>query len=388
MSAPDLQANTPSIWIPQANPGANYLAHRQEIDSAIHRVLESGWYIQGSEVNSFEAEFARYLGIGQAVGVASGTDALELSLRALGVAQGDAVFTVSHTAVATVAAIRLAGGTPVLVDIDPASFTIDPGHLEDKIKDVKAHTKYRLKAVIPVHLYGCPADMPAIQVLAKKYDLFIVEDCAQSHGAHFFGKKTGTWGDVAAFSFYPTKNLGALGDGGAVVTGDRDLAQRIRLLAQYGWENRYVSSIEGQNSRLDEIQAAILRIKLRYLDQENKRRIDLANLYRSKLAHPGLVLPSCGTEAFHVYHQFVIRTPDQASLRSHLERCRIRTAIHYPVPVHLQPAYAALFPRAGDLVETEKAAREIVSLPIYPELTPLQLEQVVNAIADWNSSKS
>ena len=268
--------------IPQTDPRASYLEHKAEIDTAIQRVLDSGWYILGKEVDAFERAFAAYVGITHAIGVANGTDALELALRACGIGPGDLVFTVSHTAVATVAAIELVGATPVLVDIDPATYTLDPNCLEAALAHPPAG---RPKAVIPVHLYGQPADMPAILELVRRYDLYIIEDCAQSHGAKLAGRMTGSWGDIAAFSFYPTKNLGALGDGGMVVTKDHDLAEKVQLLRQYGWKKRYVSEYPGGNSRLDELQAAILHSKLPYLDLENHRRREIASQYSELLGH-------------------------------------------------------------------------------------------------------
>src|SRR5688572_19253148 len=238
-----------------SDPRRGYLAYRDEIDSAISRVLQGGMYILGSEVASFEREFAAYLGVAHAIGVASGTDALIVALKACGVGPGDSVITVSHTAVATVAAIELAGATPVLIDIDPDTFTLDASQLEGAIA---AHPSTR--AVIPVHLYGHPADMPSILDAASRHDLYVIEDCAQAHGASLAGRMAGTWGHMAAFSFYPTKNLGALGDGGAVATNDPSIAERAAALRQYGWRTRYISDFPGMNSRLDEIQSAVLRV--------------------------------------------------------------------------------------------------------------------------------
>ncbi|MGH9855779.1 MAG: DegT/DnrJ/EryC1/StrS family aminotransferase, partial [Blastocatellia bacterium] len=249
---------TPAIL--QSDPKASYLAHKREIDEAIRQTLDSGWYILGQQTSAFEQEFAEYLGAKHCVGVANGTDALHLALRACGVGAGDVVITVSHTAVATVAAIEMAGASPLLVDIDQASFTINPEAVEDAIKSWRGEGE--IKAIMPVHLYGHPADMQAITTIARRYDLKIVEDCAQAHGATIKGVKVGTFGDAAGFSFYPTKNLGALGDGGAVTTNDSETAERVRLLREYGWRERYVSDLPGFNSRLDELQSAILRVKL------------------------------------------------------------------------------------------------------------------------------
>ena len=372
------------LLIPQSNPKANYLAHKDEIDAAIARVLENGWYILGKEVVAFEEEFASYIGVRHAIGVASGTDALQLALRACNVNTGDIVITVSHTAVATVAAIELTGAIPMLVDIDPITYTIDPNCLEDAIKkhigSQHPTVNGRLRAVIPVHLYGHPADMPAILEIARRYGLYVIEDCAQSHGAVYKGQKTGSWGNIAAFSFYPTKNLGALGDGGMVVTNDQDLADRVRLLREYGWKDRYVSLFPGVNSRLDELQAAILRLKLHYLEGENGRRREIAQAYTNLLVHIGLELPRCRPEAEHIYHQYVVRTSSRDDLQAHLREQGIGTLIHYPLPIHLQPAYRNRLKYVGTLTQTEQAANEVLSLPIYPELSEAQIEFVANAI--------
>jgi dTDP-4-amino-4,6-dideoxygalactose transaminase len=363
--------------VPQCNPKAGYLAYKSEIDEAIKRVLQSGWYILGQEVSAFEREFAAYLGVNHATGVGNGTDALELALRACDIGPGDLVFTVSHTAVATVAAIELVGAIPVLVDIDPKTFTIDPSSLEEALNQPPAGTP---KAVIPVHLYGNPADMPAILELSRHHGLRIIEDCAQSHGATFNGRMTGSWGDIAAFSFYPTKNLGALGDGGMVVTNDDRLAEQVRLLGQYGWRQRYISDIPGGNSRLDELQAALLRVKLRYLESETIRRCEIAKLYDTWLVNSGLSLPVARTGARHVYHQYVVRSSRRNSLAKYLKQESINTLIHYPVPVHLQPAYLGRLPNVVRLPHTEQAAREILSVPMYPQLTDEQVRHVCSTI--------
>jgi dTDP-4-amino-4,6-dideoxygalactose transaminase len=373
--------------IPQTDPRANYLAHREEIDAAIAAVLEGGRYILGREVAAFEAEFATHIGIRHALGVASGTDALDLALRAVGIGTGDVVFTVSHTAVATVAAIERCGAVPVLVDIDPATYTMDPNHLEGTVKALVdgrlSAVTGRPSAVVPVHLYGHPADMPAILEIAGCYNLRVIEDCAQAHGAVLRGHKVGTWGHLAAFSFYPTKNLGALGDGGAVVTDDTGLAERVRLLRQYGWRQRYVSEVAGSNSRLDELQAAILRVKLRYLDQENARRREIAQAYDRLLVDTGLGLPDCWPAAEHVYHQYVVRTLWRDALRVYLREHGVSTLIHYPQAVHQQPAYAGRLLTNGCLPHSEQAAAQVLSLPMYPELTDAQVAQVAEAICHW-----
>jgi dTDP-4-amino-4,6-dideoxygalactose transaminase len=364
--------------IPQADPRAGYLAQRRAIDAAIARVLAGGRYILGEEVSAFERAFADYIGVGHGIGVASGTDALVLALKAIGVGPEDHVVTVSHTAVATVAAIELAGARPLLVDIDPVHFTLDPAALAP----VLAAPPGRIAAVIPVHLYGQPADLDAILALARRHGARVIEDCAQSHGARVGGARTGSFGDLAAFSFYPTKNLGALGDGGMVVTADRDLAERVRALREYGWRERYVSDIAGANSRLDELQAAVLRVKLARLEHDNARRAALAAAYDRGLAGSGLGLPARRAGASHVFHQYVIRAQDRDGLRERLLARGVGSTIHYPVPVHLQPAYRGrLAVGPGGLGESERAARAVLSLPLYPELADEAVAAVVAALA-------
>lgn len=370
-----------SSFILPADPKANYLAHKAEIDQAVHRVLDSGWYILGKEGTAFEQEFAQYLGVGNAVGVGNGTDALEIALRACGVGMGDAVITVSHTVVATVAAIELVGATPVLVDIDPHTFTLDPNLLEETIKQ---HQGSRIKAIIPVHLYGHPAAMPAIMEIAQRHDLYVIEDCAQSHGAAIGGRKTGAWGHLAAFSFYPTKNLGALGDGGAVVTDDAAMAQKLRLLRQYGWQQRYISEFPGMNTRLDEIQAAVLRVKLQYLDQENAQRRQLAEIYNQRLAATPLILPQVNHDLDSAYHQYVVKSQERHRLQDFLKTNNVGTLIHYPVPVHRQPAYQdRVAIGSGGLEVTEKVCQEVLSLPMHPQMTNEQAHQVADLIVRW-----
>jgi dTDP-4-amino-4,6-dideoxygalactose transaminase len=377
-----------SSFLLPADPKANYLAHRGEINQAIQRVLERGCYILGEEVSAFEHEFARYLGVRSVVGVGNGTDALHLALRACGIGPNDSVITVSHTAVAPVAAIELAGATAVLVDINPETYTIDPHRVEDVIAAQLKKSSIaggRLKAIIPVHLYGHPADMPAIMDIARRYDLYIIEDCAQSHGATIDGRKTGTWGHLAAFSFYPTKNLGALGDGGAVVSNDPAFGERVRLLREYGWKKRYISDFPGLNSRLDELQAAILRVKLKYIDEENARRRDLAHIYGTLLSGTSLILPRVKAGVNHVYHQYVVLSKHRNNLKSFLEKNSVGTLIHYPVPVHLQPAYQGrvVISKRG-LEHTERVCQEILSLPIYPQMSNEQIKRVSELITLWN----
>ncbi len=354
-----------------SNPKAQYLAHRAEIDAAISRVLAGGHYILGEEVEAFEGEFARYIGVRYGVGVGSGTDALLLGLRAVGVGPGSEVLTVSHTAVATVAAIVAAGATPVFVDIDPESYTMDPQQLE-------AAVTAKTRAIVPVHLYGQPATMDEILAVARRHRLAVVEDCAQSHGALYGDKRVGSFGQVGCFSFYPTKNLGAIGDGGMVVTNDEAFARELRLLREYGWAERYVSHIHGWNTRLDELQAAILRVKLQYLDSDNDRRRVLAGRYDDGLSKLPIVLPKQGKSRQHVYHLYVIRCKDRPQLQSALARAGIGAPVHYPVPIHEQPAYRMY--RQDPLPQTEKAATEVLSLPLYPELSEHDVDRVIETL--------
>jgi dTDP-4-amino-4,6-dideoxygalactose transaminase len=367
--------------IPALDLQGEYESLREEIDSAIAGVLRRGSFILGPEVSVFEDEFAAYCGTTQAVGVGSGTAALHLALLACGIEPGDEVVTSAHTAVATVAAIELTGARPVLVEIDPRRYTLDPERLEAALSP-------RTRAVIPVHLYGCPADLAPLLIIAHQRGLFVIEDCAQAHGARYHGQRVGAWGQMAAFSFYPTKNLGAYGDAGALVTNDPALAKRARMLRQYGWEQRYVSQLKGLNSRLDDMQAAILRVKLKYLDAWNARRRQLAGQYDRLLAGSGLVLPWQPIDAEHVYHQYVVRHARRDDLRAFLAEQGIQTLIHYPLPVHLQPAYRDLGYTENDFPETSRASREVLSLPIYPGLSDAKLETVCTAIKNWFSGKA
>ena len=364
--------------IPQANPHAQYASHRAEIDQAIARVLDTGRYILGEEAAAFEREFAAYLGVRFGVGVGSGTEALHLALRACGVGPGDEVITVSHTAVATVSAIELCGATPVLVDIDPRSFTLDPDKLEAAITSAT-------RAIIPVHLYGQSADLESILSIARKHKARVIEDCAQSHGAMYRGKRTGAWGDIACFSFYPTKNLGAIGDGGFVAADDPQLAENAKLLREYGWRERYVSDLAGWNTRLDELQAAILRVKLRTLDADNARRRHLAELYDELLTASSVTLPPAMPYGEHVYHLYVVRSARRDELQAFLKERGIGTLVHYPRPIHLQPAYRGRLGDVGSLPETERAANEVLSLPMFPELSEAQVRQVAQAIREFSS---
>ncbi len=362
--------------IPQANPHAQYASHRAEIDQAIARVLDKGRYILGEEAAAFEREFATYIGVHFGIGVGSGTEALHLALRACGIGPGDEVITVSHTAVATVSAIELCGARPVLVDIDPRSFTLDPNQLETAITPAT-------RAIIPVHLYGQSADLGPILSIARQHDVRVIEDCAQAHGAVYRGRHTGAWGDIACFSFYPTKNLGAIGDGGFVATQDAQLAENARLLREYGWRERYVSDMAGWNTRLDELQAAILRIKLRTLDADNARRRHLAALYDELLTASPVAPPQAMSYGEHVYHLYVVQSARRDELQAFLKGRDIGTLIHYPLPVHLQPAYRGRLGDVGSLPETERAANQVLSLPMFPELSEIKVQQVAEAIREF-----
>ena len=365
--------------IPILDLKKQYESIRLELDGAISRVLAKGSFILGAEVAAFEKEFAEYCGVSHAIGVASGTEALQLALLACGVGENDEVVAPAHTAVATVSAIEASGAHPVLVDIDLARYGLDPNLL------VKSTTP-RTRSIIPVHLYGCPVDMNPILQFAREKNLFVVEDCSQAHGALYEGHKVGSLGDIAAFSFYPTKNLGAFGDGGAVVTNNAELAEKVRLLRQYGWKEHYISSVKGINSRLDELQAGILRVKLRYLDEWNLRRRQLANLYLELLADTEFALPVQLENSKHVFHQFVIRHPQRDVLKEYLMEQGIHTLIHYPVPIHLQPAYVDLGYPAGSLPNTELVSREALSLPLYPELTEEMVSLICQALRDFLST--
>jgi len=359
--------------IPCANPSAQFESYAAEIESAVARVFRSNRYILGPEVEGLEQEFAEYIGASHAIGVASGTDALEISVRALRLAPGDEVITVSHTAVATVAAIEAAGAVPVLVDVDPVFFTLDPRQLAEVLTP-------RTKAVIAVHLYGQAADLDGIGRFCDAHGLALIEDVAQAHGATWNGRRLGSIGTIGCFSCYPTKNLGAIGDGGLITTNDRELAQRIRMLREYGWQQRYISDFPGRNSRLDEVQAAILRVKLRHLDADNARRRNIAALYDRLLAGTPVRTPQVRAEAQHVFHLYVVKTDRQQALMDHLKASDIYPGIHYPVPVHRQAAYEGRIRTASSMHVTETLAKEVLSLPLYPELEPRQVTEVVQAM--------
>jgi dTDP-4-amino-4,6-dideoxygalactose transaminase len=365
-----------TAFIPPANPAAGYRALQTEIDAAVARALNSGWYILGQELRGFEAEFAAWNGVGAAVGCGNGTDAIALALRALDIGPGSTVVTVSHTAVASVAAIEMAGATPLLLDIDRLHYTLDPTELEAVLAAPPAGLP-PIRAVLAVHLYGQPAELDRISAACVRHNVMLIEDCAQAHGARLHGRKVGGFGALGTFSFYPTKNLGALGDGGAVVCDDPARAARVAALRQYGWRTHYVSDEVGVNSRLDELQAAILRVKLAHLDAQNMRRRAIAAAYDTALHARGIQPPARRAGAEHVFHLYVLRVADRSAVQARLREAGIGSGVHYPQPVHLQPAYRgriALGP--SDCAETEAAAREVLSLPLYPELTDAEVERV------------
>lgn len=372
--------NASITMVPQADPGAGYRAHREEIDAAVARALASGWYILGKEGEAFEAEYAAWLGTKRAVGCANGTDALMLILRGLGIGPGCTVVTVSHTAVATVAAIEMVGATPLLVDIDPDTYTMDPQELV-AVLDSPPPGLPPIRAIIPVHLYGQAADLAPMIAACRKHGVTVVEDVSQAHGATLDGRKLGTIGDVSAFSLYPTKNLGALGDGGVLATDDLELADRIAAIRQYGWKQRYISDSVGVNSRLDELQAAILRVRLKHLDAANARRQAIAAAYDEALAGGPLKPPARRPGAGHVFHQYVLRVPEREAVQARLRAQGVATAVHYPAPVHLQPAYRGRTPLGpSGCALTAQAAAEVMSLPMFPEMTDGQIEQVCSAL--------
>jgi dTDP-4-amino-4,6-dideoxygalactose transaminase len=365
-----------------ADPKASYLAHKEVLDQAIQETIASGWYILGPKVALFEEHFAAYLGASSCVGVGSGTDAVHLALRACGVGPGDGVLTVSHTAVATVSAMDWIGARPVLVDISPRTYTLDPQKAADTLRHQPAGW---IKAIVAVHIYGHPADMGTLSEIAARHGVALIEDCAQAHGAMVGERMVGSIGDCGAFSFYPTKNLGALGDGGAVVTSQAAVTEQLRLLRQYGWRERYISIEAGYNSRLDELQAAILDCKLAWLDSDNNRRRDIARRYTEGLAGLPLETPVEEPDCRHVYHQYVIRLKDRDNLRRHLETQGIRTAILYPMPVHKQPGYSGRVEIGeGGMAITERIAQEILCLPIYPELSDSAVSSVIDAIRSFS----
>lgn len=367
--------------VPVLDLKSQYQRIRQAIDDAVRGVLESGQFVLGPNVQVLEEELAAFLGVTRAIALASGTDALHLAIRALGIGPGDLVLTSPFTFIATATAISYTGAQPVFADISPGNFALDPDRAAEYLagKGPGPKPAGRVKAVLPVHLYGLPAHMDPLLDMARHHGLRVVEDAAQAMGAGYRGRRVGSLGDVGCFSFYPTKNLGGIGDGGLATTQDPALGDHIFRLRVYGGRDRYVHEELGFNSRLDEIQAAILRVKLRFLTEWNARRRAIAARYREGLAGLPIGLPVESPECLHVYHQFTIRVPDRDAMQRRLAELGVRTAVYYPLPLHLQPMYRDLGYRVGDFPEAERATREVLSLPIYPELTDAQVDEVVEA---------
>jgi len=363
------------MQIPMVDLKRQYSSIKSEIDAAISRVLESTRFIGGDEVSSLEAEIADYVGSRYAVAAASGTDALRLSLMALGIGPGDEVITTPFTFVATAEVIALCGAKPVFVDIDPRTYCIDPSKIEAAVTE-------RTKAIIPVHLFGHPADWDRIEPIAEKYGLALVEDAAQSIGARYKGRKTCSLGDFGCLSFFPSKNLGAYGDGGMVTTDDPGHAKLMKMISLHGTDRKYYHKVLGLNSRLDAIQAAILRVKLRYLDGWNGRRREIAALYNEHLKGLDVVLPFCQDGAVHVYHQYSIQVEGRDSVQEHLKKKGVASAIYYPVPLHLQEVFSYLGYGPGDFPVSEEVSRRIISLPMFPELTEDEVRYVAESVAE------
>lgn len=365
--------------IPFLDLSAPYTELKGELDEAFSRVMQSGWYILGAECEAFEAEFAEYCGVKNCIGVGNGLDALHLILRGYGIGEGDEVIVPSNTFIATWLAVSYSGARPVAVEPVEHTCNLDASLIEAAITP-------RTRAIIPVHLYGQPADMDSINEVAKKHGLKVIEDAAQAHGARYKGRRSGSLGDAAGFSFYPGKNLGAIGDGGAVTTDDDDLAQRIRILRNYGSRVKYRNEVKGYNSRLDELQAAFLRVKLSHLDEWNERRKNAAGVYLDRLAGRKLSLPHVPDEIDPVWHLFVIRSSRRDELQKELASIGIGTMVHYPVPPHLQPAYADCGFHNGSFPLSERIHNTVLSLPIGPHLSDVQIDYVAESISRVCSS--
>ena len=361
--------------IPFLDLKVQYQSLKDEVEAAISKVLESTQFVLGDEVAAFENEFATYCNARYGIGVNSGTSALHLALLAAGIGPGDEVITVPFTFVATVAAIGYTGAKPVFVDIEPNSFTIDVNQLE------KAITK-QTKAILPVHLYGQPANMDPILEIAQRYGLIVIEDAAQAHGTEYKGRRVGSIGDLGCFSFYPGKNLGAYGEGGMVVTNNENYAHTIKLLRDWGQERKYHHILKGYNYRLEGIQGAILRVKLRYLEPWTHARQSHAKEYDEQLAHSSVQTPKVMPYSRHVYHVYAVRTTQRDALQQQLQQQGIQTGIHYPIPVHLMPAYADLGYQVGDFPQSELAAKEVLSLPMYAEISNNQVTIVSAAVRE------
>jgi len=354
----------------------HYSQYKDEYEKAVLRVLESGWYVTGNELKNFENAFAQFVGTKYCIGVANGLDALRIGMHVLGISDGDEVIVQSNTYIATVMGITLNGATPVFVEPD-VYFNMDPLKIESKITS-------KTKAVLVTHLYGLASEMEPIVALCKKYDLKLIEDCAQSHGAKFAGQMTGSFGDLACFSFYPTKNLGGFGDGGAINTNSEDLDKKIRVFRNYGSEKRYYNQVVGTNSRLDEIQAALLSVKLKHLVTLNQDRQTIASRYLKGINNSHILLPLIPKDAEHVWHQFVIRTKFRDQLMDHLLACQIQTIIHYPIPPHLSEAYHSLGYKIGDFPIAEAYADSVLSLPLFDGMRLDEADLVIKAINAFN----
>ena len=360
--------------IPFSDPLASYLANKNEIDHAIRRVLESGWFVLGQEVEVFEKEFAAFHGENfHSVGVANGTDAIALCLRSLGLGLGDEVITVSHTAVATIAGIEQAGYIPVFADIDPVSRCIDPRSIEEKIGP-------KTRAIMPVHIYGQPAEMHKILEIGKAHQLEVIEDCSQAHGAEINGQKVGTFANLSAFSCYPTKNLGGTGDGGVILCRSKDFADKIKSLRQYGWNEHRESTITGFNSRLDEMQAAILQVKLRHLSDGNEKRRLIAQRYNHAFQDLPITLPNQKTNEMHAMHLYVIECERRDELLEYLRSKGVGASLHYPLAVHQHAAYANRIKGGDELPMTEQFYQKNLTLPMFPELPDYCVEKVISAV--------
>jgi dTDP-4-amino-4,6-dideoxygalactose transaminase len=358
---------------------AQYRRIGSEINAAVQTVMENTNFILGKEVQQFEADFAKFCNTKHCIGVASGTEALHLAVRALGFGAGDEVITAANTYIATALGISFAGATPVLVDADPASYNIDVSKIE------KAITK-RTKAIIPVHLCGQPADMDPILEIARKHNLKVIEDAAQAHGSEYKGRRCGSMGDMNCFSFYPGKNLGAYGDGGAITTNDPELAERIMLLRNYGQKVKYHHLLKGYNCRLDTMQAAVLSVKLKYIEKWNEQRRQHAALYNELFKDTPVVTPQEMSYGKHIYHIYMIRVRDRDGLQNHLSAHGVSTVIHYPIPIHLQKAYEDLGYKEGSFPIAERYAKEILSLPMFPELTDEQIHYGVDKVKEYVSN--
>jgi len=367
--------------IPLVDLVAQYHSIQAEVDAAVQRVLESGHFILGPEVSALEEEVSAYLGVKHAVGVASGTDALVLALRASDIGPGDEVIIPAYTFFATAGAVMLTGATPVFAEIDPQTYCLDAA---DAARRISAKTK----AIIPVHLYGHPADMDAILALAKQHNLKVIEDNAQAFGATYRGRKTGSLGDIGCLSFFPTKNLGAYGDAGMAVTSDPELAERMRMLRTHGWKKKYYPEMLGYNSRLDALQAAILRAKLPHVDEWNQRRRELAHEYSARLYEFGIGVPFEAEDAQHVYHLYVMRAQNRDKVQSRLKAAGIAAEVYYPQPPYLSEPCRSLGYQPGDFPEAERASRETLAIPLYPEMSQEQIDTVLAAVKSALQSKN